>query len=238
MDRYCDDKKEWKTRGFSLEVIMDHRRIPDLLVALSNIEGWPVNILRVHVADYKDEDLVAAGVPGGDNSRMRGMMMPPTPDSRGPAAGHIGGKAGMGAPPRMPMTTPRQPIPRGSEDGFEGPVNTRDPLDDPNLATVAIVGVIYIFKRPPPVAPAAPSPGAAPGGTAPGTTAPAAETPEATAADPAEPAEEMPEKSEAPAAAGDTTDEPDEAPPATPEGDSTDKAKPAASGKNGAGDSK
>src|SRR5262249_42095642 len=42
-NRYCDEKKEWRTRGFSLEVIMEHRQVPALLIALSNVEGWPIN---------------------------------------------------------------------------------------------------------------------------------------------------------------------------------------------------
>jgi hypothetical protein len=243
MDRYCDDRKEWKTRGFSLEVIMDHRHIPQLLVELSNAEGWPINILRVHIADYKDEDVGATEGSGAEMSRMRGAkMMPPTVNSRGPSAGHGGGRAGVGAPPKMLMTPLRPPIPRGAEDGIEGPVNlnTRDPLDDPNLATVAIVGVIYIFKQPPPAAPLQPSPGTSPNGAVAGTpgTAPEAETAAAPASDAAEPAEEMPEKSDTPAAAGDSTDEPDESSPGTSEADSAHKAKPAANGKNGAGASK
>jgi hypothetical protein len=59
MGRYRDDKPEFKTRGFYLEVIMDHRRVPELLVALANAD-WPINVLYVQEADFKDEDLADA----------------------------------------------------------------------------------------------------------------------------------------------------------------------------------
>src|SRR5437588_210452 len=71
MERYRNDEPEWKTRGFPLQVVMDHRRSPDLLVALSNCE-WPINVLGVHEADYKDEDLVrVAGGSGGGGGMMQ-----------------------------------------------------------------------------------------------------------------------------------------------------------------------
>src|SRR5437762_8133844 len=105
MERYRDEQKEFKTRGFSLQVVMDHRRIPQLLVALSNCEHWPITVLRMHEADYKDEDLVAGdgessmsgrmSMPSGSNMR-RGMG--PGPMSGGP--GMSGRSGGILAPPR------------------------------------------------------------------------------------------------------------------------------------------
>src|SRR5262249_6987925 len=83
-NHYCDEKKEWKTWGFSLEVVMDHRRVPDLLVALSNAEGWPINILRVNVADASDGDLVNST--GGSAGDMSTRSMMPT-GMRGSGAG-------------------------------------------------------------------------------------------------------------------------------------------------------
>lgn len=154
MDRYRDNQKEFNTRGFSLQVVMDLRHVPDLLVALSNCEGWPVNILRVHEADYKDEDLATL-----DSGAGAGEGVPrPMPAAAGNAG--FGRPPGGGAPPRA--------VPRALEEGDDGPANTRSALDDPNLARVAIVGLIYIFKAPPePVAtPAAPQPPGAPAAAA------------------------------------------------------------------------
>jgi len=162
MERYRDDQPEWKTRGFTLQVVMDHRRIPDLLVALSNCD-WPINILRIHEADYKDEDLVSAdgsgagsgmmpmpGRSGGSPMGSRGMS---GPGLSGPPGGHAAGMPRGGLPPM-----PKASAPRSFDESGEGSFNPRSTMDDPNLANVSIVGVIYIFKKPPPetAAPAAP----------------------------------------------------------------------------------
>src|SRR5262249_6040732 len=107
-NRYCDEKKEWRTRGFSLELIMDHRRVPDLLVAPSKMEGWPVNILRVHVADSSDGDLVGTetGTGPGPSSDMRAMMQGMRA-AAGSGAPPGPGPVGRGAPPSpAPMSRP------------------------------------------------------------------------------------------------------------------------------------
>jgi len=178
--RYREEKPEWKTRGFYLEVIMDHRRVPDLLVALANAD-WPVNVLRVQMADYQDEDLADAD--GGGMLGGGGMMSGsgrggaaghgasparPVAPTRGVAsgpAGHAGGTVGRPTMPPMPRAG------RPTDDGGEAASmsSNRSALDDPNLANVAIVGTIYIFNKPKPAA-------AAPGGAPPATT-PANATP-------------------------------------------------------------
>ncbi len=161
-DRYRDDKPEWKTRGFHLEVVMHHRRVPELLTALSNAT-WPITVLRIQMSDYRDEDLAdvgggtsggMAGMSGGRGGQMPGMMRMPGMGS--------GGRGGNAPPART----------RGGEDGGGDLLNNRSVLDDPNLAHVAIVGLIYIVKKPPedktpPAAPPASSP-AAPAVAAPG----------------------------------------------------------------------
>ncbi|HEY3969349.1 MAG TPA: hypothetical protein VGM05_32655 [Planctomycetaceae bacterium] len=175
-DRYRDDKPEWKTRGFHLEVVMHHRHVPELLTALSNAT-WPITVLRIQMSDYRDEDLadVGGGTPGGMSGRgmaggrggMPGMMPMP----------------GMGAGARSANAPPARM--RGGEDAGGDLLNNRSVLDDPNLAHVAIVGLIYIVKKPPedktpptpppapgvsPAAPAVAAPGVAPAA------APASET--------------------------------------------------------------
>jgi hypothetical protein len=156
---------------------MDHRRVPDLLVALANAD-WPVNVLRVQMADYQDEDLADAdgGMAGGGMGGRSGSPMPPGMNMRPPAAprggasgpaGHSGGTVGRPAA-SMPARGARP-----SEEGVaETSASSRSAFDDPNLANVAIVGTIYIFNKPKP-APA--PPGGAPPATPPAnTTSPAA----------------------------------------------------------------
>jgi hypothetical protein len=234
-ERYCDDKtKEWKTRGFSLEVIMDHRRLADLLVALSNCEGWPVNILRVHVADLKDEDLVPAdGGGAGDMSparpAMSRMMM-------GAGGGHAGLAAGTGAHP-MAGADRRMATPRMREAGGERTANTPLPMEDPNLAKVAIVGVIYIFQKPPepkatPAVPQTPGtvPAASPvgGASPPPATSAAAETETPAAGTAEEPTGNAEEKPDATDGKDETTAEPVGDAPAAPAAQPDTKPKPAA----------
>ncbi len=57
LKRYVDDEEgvPFKTRGFKLTVVMDHRKLPDLLVHLTNSK-WPVQIERVHQASLNRDD--------------------------------------------------------------------------------------------------------------------------------------------------------------------------------------
>ncbi len=187
MDRYRDDQPEFKTRGFTLQVVMDLRNVPDLLVALSNCEGWPVNILRLHEADYKDEDLVVVDAGGGD--------VAPRPIQGGIRPGN----GGFGPPPRGVGARPGE----GAENAA---VSSHSPMDDPTLARVSIVGLMYIFKTPPePVATATETPVAPAAAPAAGdATAPAAESP-STGTDSA------PAAGDEPASEPDAADKPDAA---------------------------
>ncbi len=56
--RYIDDAEDlpFKTRGFYLKVVMDHRRLPQLLIVLSNM-NWVTRIERVHQVDYNREEI-------------------------------------------------------------------------------------------------------------------------------------------------------------------------------------
>jgi len=176
MQRYVAEREEWKTRGFYLEVTMDHRKVPDLLVALANA-GWPVRVMRVHQADSKPEDLVpfneltplASGSRGGGNSAYVAAM-----NAQMARMGRSG-DMGMGRGPMMGRSG-RGPI-------TVNPLSEQA-LNDHMLASVALDGVITVFKKPP----EEPAP---PETTAPSTTTPAAaET--AAPASPASPAEGQP----------------------------------------------
>jgi hypothetical protein len=188
MERYIENKTEWKTRGFYLEVVMDHRNVPTLLAELSNSE-WPTKITRVHQADFQDEDLVeasqGAGGGGGGVPGMAGGLMPG-------GGGAVGMPGGGGAPGGMQKMMAKSMKPGGggvapptaagglntgggaarpsagagasvgigtaNEEGNAKPTRQLDALNDPNLANVAVDGLIYIFKKPPEnLAPAKPA---------------------------------------------------------------------------------
>jgi hypothetical protein len=242
-NRYCDEKKEWRTRGFSLEVIMEHRRVPDLLVALSNAEGWPINILRVHVADSSDGDLVGTegASPAGDMP-TRSMMSPGMKRSgSGASPMPVGGPASRGAAPSAAPSSlkSRPPTSRRSDrdDDVAPSNNAPSALDDPNLAKVSIVGVIYIFLQPKEL-PVTPPPSQTPG--APQTPVAAAPADPTTATTDAGASSEeagadsnVDEKPES--KTGESTDEPAAA---APDAGADPKPKPDAEGKPESGDSR
>ncbi len=166
MERYCDENKEWKTRGFELNVVMVQSRVPDLLVTLSNCD-WPINILRVHIADFNSEDLVSAegaggkssgsgrsGYPSGGSSGVPGMGSP-AGMSKSMMSGMSSATSGRSGAGKTPPSSKVPPSRSSDETGESSLSSARSTLEDPNLVNVAIVGVIYIFNKPdaPPVAP-------------------------------------------------------------------------------------
>lgn len=83
--RYYEQTNQYKTRAFNLELIIDHRRLPDLLAELSNCP-WPVNIIRVQEKDMSPigSGISGVGRPGarrGGNTGSRGSS------NRGQSAG-------------------------------------------------------------------------------------------------------------------------------------------------------
>lgn len=168
MLRYVQDKTEWRTRGFYIEVVMDHRRLPDFLVALANAD-WPIRVTRVHQVDMKDEELVSdpsamagrtgpmdgglsgnramTGMAGGGGGRRPGGglsrgLNPDDEDSPGGLGQPGGMKGGGGRSRNRPTRTP-------GALGVGIGQSSVSALDDHMLATVAIDGLITIFKKPP-----------------------------------------------------------------------------------------
>ncbi len=86
--RYIEDEgKPFRTRGFYIKAVVDHRRVPDLLVEITNSE-WPLEIIRVH---QKVRQMLTPGAPPGG---LPGF---------GPLAGGYGAQ-GYGAQPGGGLT--------------------------------------------------------------------------------------------------------------------------------------
>ena len=89
--RYVEDRDEFRTRGFYMELKIDQTRVPELLVLLSNL-SWPARVTRVHVADVREEDLLPLGSSGGSGNAMAGGG-----GAMGGGMGMMGGGGGIDA---------------------------------------------------------------------------------------------------------------------------------------------
>jgi hypothetical protein len=117
--RYIEDEKlPFKTRGFYLKVVMDHRKIPELTTALSNLP-FPVRIVRVHWAIVHADDRIANSLEGDAAGG-------------GPAAGPKNRQPGAGAE-------------QGGE-GTQFSNVKGAALANPYLARVVIAGILTIYK--------------------------------------------------------------------------------------------
>ncbi len=224
-----DEKQAYKRRGFYIKLVMDHRKVPDLLAELMN-SPFPVEIVRVQQVWYSD-----GGASGGGGA------------GTSPMAGGVPSFSGFKSPSRGDGTD--APMPSGfdsdsgtSTGGGAGRSGTNNPgsaaaLADPNLAHVAILGVWTLYLPPPPAADA----GQAPPVTSPVPAADVAVTPEKTIppADAAAETSDKPAATDATADEAKKTDDPDapkksddpDAPksePAKPEKSEADSDKPAA----------
>ncbi|MFN0053979.1 MAG: hypothetical protein ACKV0T_17510 [Planctomycetales bacterium] len=178
MERYLENKPQYRTRGFYMELVMDHRRVPDLLVALSNTD-WPLKIARVQQADYKDEELatedslgtmagsVRGGAPGMGVGSAPGMAVGGAPGMGIGSAPGMGGAGAKGAKGSAPGGMPVGGMPGGAtgggakskarsnralDDEEGGAAEFQQPsvsaFDDPMLARVSLDGWFTIFNKP------------------------------------------------------------------------------------------
>jgi hypothetical protein len=185
--RYVEDNEQFKTRGFYLELVIDHRYLPQLLAELSNMP-WPSRIVRVHQVDHDISDVGGGMTAGGGMEGARRSM----------------GPMGFGGASRMQREgdTPR-------------PDHTAA-LANPFLVDCAISGLITLYKPPKETAPAPgtpAAPGAAPPSAVPAAAPPVAAAPaaEATASETAaaeKPAAESADAAPKPAAPAEPADKP------------------------------
>lgn len=248
--RYIEETKRYRTRGFYMEVVIDHRALPELVGELVSSK-WPLKIVRVQQADNDTSDVSESSVGSAmANMGSAGVAARPT---GGLGGGHAAGGAPPSAAPRTPMGSaamPRTPmgLARPGNAASEGEL-AFDPsaaMNDPYLVQVAICGVFTLYLPPEaatgqpgaPGAPAAPgtppATGAAPatsgttGTPAPMGTAPATPmnttapaAPGTSAAAPGTPATPAAPKAAAPGTPPATTAPMPETPPATPAGNGT-----------------
>lgn len=177
--RYIDDdeKQPFKTRGFKLTVVMDHRKVPDLYGHLTSSERspWPIKIVRMNIADFKEGGSFSGGGFGGGFRGGGGdkddapVFVGARPGGSGPPA--FGGSGNLPGAPGLQGGRPGIPragvgIGRGDREFDSGlgtsPTPQDNPLERPYLARVTILGLITMYKEPPQVE-GTPSTGAQPG---------------------------------------------------------------------------
>lgn len=130
-----------RKRGFYLEAIIDHERLPDFLVALTN-NAWPVSITRVQMAKANSTSATSTGgrgdglFPGDDMSPSAGLS--PDDDFGGGTSPFSGGESYTtggtgGLTDNTSLNGPYAELARAATNGN-------------NLAHVAISGIIFIYN--------------------------------------------------------------------------------------------
>jgi len=125
--RYIDYREGtvFKKRGFYMEAIIDHQRLPELLMTLTN-GSWPVTITRVQMAQA---NVTGSGVGGSLMSGGRGGY-----DEEYDSSYYA--EPGMSSNPTL----------SGQSGNFSSLATAAQ--FGPQLATVAISGVIHIYNPP------------------------------------------------------------------------------------------
>lgn len=128
--RYLDDDETqpFKRRGFYFKVVMDHRKVPDLLAELMN-SPYPVEIVRVHQTWYSDGGTGTGAGPGSSSP----FAAPPS----------FGGTESF-----LPAATSGDDSATGARPGASAAA-AQSAMADPNLASVAILGVWTLYRPPP-----------------------------------------------------------------------------------------
>ncbi|MBM81344.1 MAG: hypothetical protein CMJ78_12240 [Planctomycetaceae bacterium] len=164
--RYLDYQEEslFRQRGFYMSIVIDHQRIPDFLVALTNAD-WPVQLVRVQRSKW-DGRTGAVGIKSGGIGAMASAANPAD-------LGGGGGDTETAIPADTGTdidldggTDPAASFDNVSGSSPNGPSGGGTDLVDADLAIVAVTGVITLYN---PVE--APAPAATPAVAAPGTPA-------------------------------------------------------------------
>ncbi|TXI10079.1 MAG: hypothetical protein E6Q76_04665 [Rhizobium sp.] len=214
--RYIEDDKAlpYKTRGFYMTLIMDHRKIPSLIAELSASEksAWPAEVVRVQMVRLHDDDIgggtggsfggapgpgMLGGSGGGAGGRFSLSSILSGNGSSGPGFGASGPSFDgefTGAPtstfPTSSGTNPYGPGAGGApgtatvSPAAAGLAALESALQDPFMARVAIAGYITLYNEVKPDPVVTNPSNPTPGAPAAGNAPPAA-TPAVTSEDPA-----------------------------------------------------
>lgn len=146
-----DEKQPYKRRGFSIKLVMDHRKVPDLIAELMN-SPFPVEIVRVQQVWLSDSGSTSGGSPmGGPGAGGFAGFKPNAGGDSGnitaPAAGFAEDDGtGAGVVFNSPTSSGA-----GGRSGA-GSAGSAAAMADPNLAQVSIVGVWTLYRPPLPAA--------------------------------------------------------------------------------------
>lgn len=164
--RYIEEVARYKTRGFYMEVVMDHRVLPEFIGELSDSK-WPIKVIRVQQVDRDLSDIgetvVGSGMPGGmpassagaqpGMGSMRplgGMGTPSRPIVVGEGAEAMNSGRMFGGPPRMTSAAGG-----GGQLGTgESGIDLTVAMTKPYLVNVALCGIITLYLPPEQTAPA------------------------------------------------------------------------------------
>ena len=227
--RYIDDDKAlpFRTRGFYMTLIMDHRKIPNLIAELSASEksAWPIEIVRVQYVRLHEDDTDSKGTGGGSGPGMSlsesfgGAGSAGSSGESGFGGGAAAGVSLEGGTGGSGVTTSQSQVAIAA---------LMSAMQDPNMARVTICGIITLYNEVKPEdapaipagsQPATPSPGAAATQAEPvDGAAPSTETNVGTDAKSSAPADGEPAKPDSNATpTPEATPKKDETTPATPE---------------------
>lgn len=149
---FVEGQATYKRRGFTIKLIMDHRKVPDLIAELMN-SPFPVEIVRVQQARYSDSGSSTGGAAGTIPSSGGKGFTPfnPTATSSGSdAAGVLSfPTAGLAEPESSDFSSAPTSGATGITRGAAG-TGSATAMADPSLAHVAIVGVWTLYLPPPP----------------------------------------------------------------------------------------
>ena len=191
--RYIDfvEGQPFKRRGFYIKLVMDHRKVPELIVELMN-SPFPVEIIRIHQTAFSDGGLGGSGGGGGAGGGGNNPLLGGGGGGAAvPGISRVGGPGGeTGAGPGAIDDYSGG----GAGAGIGGRQNTstssgQSATTDPSLAHVAILAVWTLYTPPP--APPEGAPGVVPATPAAATPVTPANEPAASnpSPDPAAPAE-------------------------------------------------
>ncbi len=150
--RYIDDDKAlpFRTRGFYMTLIMDHRKIPNLISELSASEksAWPIEIIRVQVVRLNDDDPEGRGGGGSFNPGSGGGADSFAGSSGGSSSG-FGSESSSGSSGSSGFSIEGGAGGGGAAtaQGQAGLAALMNAVQDPNMSRVAICGIITLYNE-------------------------------------------------------------------------------------------